>query len=274
MSPSERSFFASSGYVVLKALLSTRQVERVNRTVDARLHELAAEPERSSHRYGKYGTDIGQNSTLGWGRPLVDAVLHPRAVGACREILSQPHWQHCHPDCPPDRRATIRLDHDYLNVLDPPAAGAGATTGQHGRNLDGVGTSRLHGTQDNYHVTCLIELRDVEPGRGGFLCLAGSHSAGFAFPDRRIFPDWEVPPYSGANARSVALCAGDAIIFTVSSATSAPCNPLRQAGAHSSAPYPTARISLRSLIFVVCCLVRRRQRTAQCLGVDGLSGGL
>ena len=216
MSESERAFFAASGYVVVKGLLGAEQLRELNSTIDAQLAALPTEPERRSHRYGKYGTDIGANSTLEWGRPLVDAVLHPRAVGVCREILSGAEWLHAHPDCPEERRREIRLDHDYLNVLEPPGeGGATPTTGQHGKNFDGVGTSRLHGGPQNYHVTCLIELNDVSAQQGGFLCLPGSHRLGYAFPDREEFPDWEVPPYTGAHPRSVSVSAGDAIFFTV-----------------------------------------------------------
>ena len=38
----------------------------------------------------------------------MDAVLHPRAVGVCREILSGAEWLHAHPDCPEERRREKR----------------------------------------------------------------------------------------------------------------------------------------------------------------------
>jgi hypothetical protein len=116
-----------------------------------------------------------------------------------------------------------RLDHDYLNVnnaenhrslhLHGGGQGAGGDTTLVGPTDGGQCYYRYNnGTFYNGLIAVAYELNTVQPGDGGFACIAGSHKANFELP-----PDWknsatqdEIPEV----VDSVAVDAGDAIIFT------------------------------------------------------------
>jgi hypothetical protein len=98
-----------------------------------------------------------------WGAPFRYLIDNPAVMPIMREILGDPEFGHGLPQVPPEKRGCIRLDHD--NVHYKPPAAAGLTSADKGGSL--------HGHPDNWHVTCVYELKSVPAGQGGLGVIAG-----------------------------------------------------------------------------------------------------
>ena len=209
MNEQEKYLFDLRGYLVVKNALTSEQVDDLSERF---------ENDRDAREGGYRGSDRtrlrheddpawSSQSLLEYGGPYIDLIDLP-TIAPYLECLLGPHY---------------RLDHDYIKVdsaerdkkLYLHGGGQGA-----GRGRDIVGPH--DGGQCYYRynndrmfnglVAVAYELKTVQPGDGGFACVAGSHKANFGLPEEwRIHETQdEVPDY----VDRVAAEAGDAIIFT------------------------------------------------------------
>ena len=184
MTPEERFVFDLQGYVIIKQVLSAREV--------ASLNELADRWRPPLSMALKYDRVFCASA---WGRPYHALIDHPTVAGYLVELVG-PHF---------------RLDHDFCiytlkeGVGDILHGGEGSDERpDHWYNYrDGVMRNGL-----TVVIYCLSSARD---GDGGFCCVPGSHKSNFSanIPDDvRSYlrqPHYVVQP---------SVEAGDVIIFT------------------------------------------------------------
>ena len=174
----------------------------------------------------------GQRSASPWRQLLT----LPAVVPVLGELLSEPRWGHVPPRVPAARRAEWRLDHDYVDVKPGYTETADKSP---------AGDGNLHGGIHAHHVTCVFELRTVQPGDGGFACVAGSHSPAFRWPAGcgpgavagsrwRELEGGEFDERLGV--RVVSAAAGDCIVFS-------------EKLSHATAPWRGIGRSRRSVFF-------------------------
>jgi hypothetical protein len=172
----ERYRLDVQGYLVRRGVLSTGDVEALNAAIDV-LDLPAPGSDIASQRFTDH---------LGVARRFRDLVDHPAVLEIVREL------------CGPN----VRLDHAYGIVMSP---------GTSGLALHGGGTpfdpAQYYGVIDGRIHTGLVSaqwaLVDHPAGAGGFVCIPGSHKAGFTLP-------------AGADlelAVDVELGAGDVVVF-------------------------------------------------------------
>ena len=164
MTPHERYLFDLQGFIEVPDALDVAQLAELNRILDEKIDGAMA-PDATTHRFGF--------TMLDWGPAFRDLVDNPRIVPYLEQLVSP----------------RFRLDHDYADII---------------RKGDGpIGTS-LHGGaipfDPLYSYTCVNEeircgltvvaynLKDVNPGDGGFGCVPGSHKSNFRFPRRVAQP--------------------------------------------------------------------------------------
>lgn len=185
MNAQERYLFDLQGFLVVPDALTSAEVAELNATMDA---QIAAHvpPEATTHRF--FG------SLLDWGPVYRRLIDHPRILPYL-EALVDPNF---------------RLDHDYADIIR--------------RGKGPIGT-RLHGGAVPYHpaffyhchngeirnglTVVAYNLKDVNPGDGGFGCVPGSHKSHFPFPD-----EWRELDTLHPFMQAVTGAAGTAIIFT------------------------------------------------------------
>jgi hypothetical protein len=186
MDANERYLFDLQGYVTVRDALSASQLAELNRIFD---EHVAADValDANTHRFG---------ALLGWGKPLLDLIDNPTITDHVAAI------------CGPK----FRLDHEYADLIR--------------RGKGPIGT-RLHGGStpfdpSQYYVfrdgdihsgliVVAYNLRDVNPGDGGFAAVPGSHKANYQFPAEWIELD---VPGGRPFVNPVTGPAGTAIIFT------------------------------------------------------------
>ena len=185
MTPHERYLFDLQGFIEVPDALDAALLAELNRILDEKIDEAMA-PDATTHRFGF--------TMLDWGPAFRDLVDNPRIVPYLEQLVSP----------------RFRLDHDYADII---------------RKGDGpIGTS-LHGGaipfDPLYSYTCVNEeircgltvvaynLKDVNPGDGGFGCVPGSHKSNFRFPD-----EWRNLKADQPFIRAVTGKAGTAVIFT------------------------------------------------------------
>jgi ectoine hydroxylase-related dioxygenase (phytanoyl-CoA dioxygenase family) len=184
MTEQEQYRFDLQGYLVIPAALDAAQLAALNRILDERL-EAEVPPGATTHRFG---------NLLTWGQPFVDLIDNPRVVPYLAAVLGP----------------KFRLDHDYADVI---RAGKGPI----GTTLHGGATpyDPVHSYHyENGRMCCGLSviaynLKDVNPGDGGFAAVPGSHKANRPFP-----PEWrELDDLHPCVAR-VTGPAGTAVLFT------------------------------------------------------------
>jgi len=186
MDDHSRYLFDLQGYVTLSDALAADEVAELNRLLDER---IAADvpAEASTHRFG---------SLLDWGEPLIDLIDKRTVTPSLAAILGP----------------KFRLDHEYADLI---RRGKGPI----GTRLHGGATpfdpSQYYVVRDGEIHSGLVvvayNLRDVNPGDGGFAAVAGSHKANYPFPK-----DWNELDVPGGRpfVTPVTGPAGTAIIFT------------------------------------------------------------
>jgi hypothetical protein len=174
MTEKERYLFDVQGFLLVKGVLSSDQLDRLNRAMERRYYQ------------GKQVGDI-----LEWGNEdLYALAIEPRIDGYLEEMLGP----------------LFRLDHEYAIIHrkgDPPLRLHGGGTpydpGQYYLSRNGLLYSGL--TVVSYALT------DIKSEDGGFCCIPGSHKAGYVCPPE--FRDLSEGPIVHVSQE-----AGDAIIFT------------------------------------------------------------
>ena len=120
---------------------------------------------------------------------------------------------------------SFRLDHMYLDLIEPPTAGSETTAGPIGTTLHRIGFPDAYyvveeGRMYNGLLTVAYNLTDVDPALGGFACIAGSHRSALPgyFRERALWKTLSEDATSGVtvpdDVRRIGGPAGSAIIFT------------------------------------------------------------
>jgi phytanoyl-CoA dioxygenase PhyH len=182
----QRYLFDLQGWITIPGALDAGQLTELNAEFDRRV-AAAVTPDANSHRFG----DI-----LEWGPAWLNLIDNPRVVDVLEAILG----------------AGFRLDHDYADLIRRgkgpigTVLHGGATPFDPGQSY-GVHGGRIHSGL----VVVAYNLRDVNPGDGGFAGVAGSHKSSFPLPDDWKELDVEPPrPF----VTPVTGPAGTAVVFT------------------------------------------------------------
>jgi hypothetical protein len=186
MNDTDRYLFDLQGYVTVPEALSAAELDLLNGIFD---EHIAAEvaPAESTHRFG---------ALLDWGPAFLDLIDQATVTPILAAILGP----------------KFRLDHEYADLIR--------------RGKGPIGT-RLHGgatpfdpaqyylvREGQIHsglVVVAYNLRDVNPGDGGFAAVPGSHKANYQFPAEWVELD---VPGGRPFVNAVTGPAGTAIIFT------------------------------------------------------------
>jgi hypothetical protein len=186
MDDGQRYLFDLQGWITVPGALDAGELEVLNDELDRQV-AAAVPADANTWRFG----DI-----LDWGLAWLNLIDNPRVTGMLESILGP----------------GFRLDHDYADLI---RRGKGPI----GTVLHGGATpfdaGQSYGVYDGQIRSGLVvvayNLRDVQPGDGGFAGVAGSHKSNFALPE-----DWkelEVDP-PRPFVTPVTGPAGTAIIFT------------------------------------------------------------
>lgn len=185
MNDQERYLFDLQGYLAVPNALSQAEVTTLNAIMD---EQIAREvpPEATTFRF--FG------DLLAWGPAYQSLIDHPRVLPYLEALLG-PHF---------------RMDHDYADII---RAGKGPI----GTRLHGGAVPqhpafyyRCHnGEMRNGLLVVAYNLKDVNPGDGGFGCVPGSHKSNFPFPN-----EWRELETMQPFMQAVTGPAGTAIIFT------------------------------------------------------------
>jgi hypothetical protein len=185
MNDHERYLFDLQGYLVIPNALSAAEVTELNAIMDAKIAE-GVPADAPTHRF--YG------GLLDWGPAYRRLIDNPRVYTHLVELID-PH---------------VRLDHDYADII---RAGKGPIgTRLHGGAVPQHSAFfyRCHnGEMRNGLMVVAYNLKDVNPGDGGFGCVPGSHKSNFYFPD-----EWRELETLHPFVQAVTGPAGTAIIFT------------------------------------------------------------
>jgi ectoine hydroxylase-related dioxygenase (phytanoyl-CoA dioxygenase family) len=177
MSPTERYRFDVQGFLVRRGVLDRGEIEALNAAVDV-LGVPPPGPDLSSQRFSGH---------LPVARRFRDLIDHPAVLEVVRET------------CGPN----VRLDHTYGIVMSPGTSGLGLHGGA--TPFDPAQYYRVDGGRIHTGlVAAQWALVDHPAGGGGFMCVPGSHKAGFPLPS----------PFDPDLVAEVPLAAGDVVLFT------------------------------------------------------------
>ena len=231
MNDHDKYLFDLHGYLVVKNALSTNQVRDLSDRLEANRTNGRQLYGSDRTRLQEEGSAWSSSSLLEWGGGYIDLIDLP-SIAPYLETLLGAHY---------------RLDHDYIKIdnSDKPhklylhggGQGSGGPTDLVGPTDGGQCYYRYsNGRFFNGLIAVAFELDTVQPGDGGFACVAGSHKANFELP-----ADWKL----SATQQDIPACvhrvsakAGDAIIFT-------------EACAHGTVPWQGS--SERRTIFYKYC---------------------
>jgi ectoine hydroxylase-related dioxygenase (phytanoyl-CoA dioxygenase family) len=186
MTDHERYLFDLQGLIVVPNALSTAEVAELNALMDEHIAKECASDVRT-HRF------IG---LLGWGKAYRNLIDHPNIVPYLQEMLG----------------ANFRLDHDYADIIRAGKGPIGTTLHGGATPFNPVFYHHVHsGRMFNGLVAVAFNLKDVNPGDGGFAAVPGSHKSNFPFPTE--WKELEVDRMPSC-IQPVTGSAGTAIIFT------------------------------------------------------------
>ena len=186
MDEGQRYLFDLQGWVTIADALDRDQLAALNATFD---EQVAGEvpADASSWRFG---------DVIEWGPDWLNLIDNERTIPTLEAILG----------------AGYRLDHDYADLIRRGKGPIGTRLHGGARPFDAGQSYAVHDGQIRSGlVVVAYNLRDVNPGDGGFAGVPGSHKASFALPE-----DWKElevdPPRSFVTP--VTGPAGTAIVFT------------------------------------------------------------
>ena len=228
MDATMRDTFAQQGYVVVPDVLDHQQLAELNDVYDQHIVERGDMQARSntekqirfSVRGRKTRETMDRHGNAYVGRRFLskayrDLIDNETMFPILEEVLGDPAWGHAPAHMPEELRPQFRLDHDNIHYK----PGRKQTDGE-----DPGG--RLHGGPGNFHITCVYELKSVEPGEGGFGCVVGTHKPANEQKLLDIDGDWRsnwvdtewtstLPNWDNAvPVHRVEAKAGDCILFT------------------------------------------------------------
>jgi ectoine hydroxylase-related dioxygenase (phytanoyl-CoA dioxygenase family) len=184
MTDQERYLFDLQGFLVVPNALSEEELDELNSIMDEHIAN-ETEPNMRTHRFGKL---------LNWGKAYLNLIDNPRIVPYLEALLG----------------SNFRLDHDYADII---RAGKGPI----GTTLHGGATpfnptfyyKYDNGRMHNGLSVVAYNLKDVNPGNGGFGCVPGSHKSNLPFPN-----EWRELENPQPFVQAVTGPAGTAILFT------------------------------------------------------------
>lgn len=209
MNENEKYLFDLRGYIVIKDVLTTSQIEDLRTRLENQ-RQTNPNPILGSDR-----TILGSEDDPAWSaRSLIEM------GGTYIELIDLPAIKPYLTTLVGDH---YRLDHDYIKI---DGAMKNKTLYLHGGGQGAGGAKDLVGPTDggqcfyrynngNFYnglVAVAFELDDVKAGDGGFACIPGSHKSNLGLPE-----DWRVAKtqeHMPDIVDRVAASAGDAIIFT------------------------------------------------------------
>jgi hypothetical protein len=184
MNEQERYLFDLQGFLLVRDALTPEQVAALNELLDAQV-AAKAQDEMRTQRFG---------GLLSWGEATRDLITNPHIAPYLAEMLGE----------------NYRLDHDYADVIRAGLGPIGATLHGGGAPFD---PSQYYlfrdGRMYNGLTVVAYNLRDVNPGDGGFGCVPGSHKANYRLPG-----EWRDLENPAPFVQAVPGPAGSAVIFT------------------------------------------------------------
>ncbi|MDQ2730243.1 MAG: phytanoyl-CoA dioxygenase family protein [Armatimonadota bacterium] len=184
MTDSQRYLFDLQGFLVVEDALTAEQVVKLNGVLDERM-ALDMPEEKTTHRLGRM---------LRWPEPFRTLFSNPVIAPYLIELLGD----------------GFRLDHDYLDVIRRGKGPIGTTL--HGGSYPFDPSQYYHFRDGKFHnglTVVAYNLKDVNPGDGGFGCVPGSHKSNLPFPG-----EWRDLETLHPYVRAVTGRAGSAVIFT------------------------------------------------------------
>jgi ectoine hydroxylase-related dioxygenase (phytanoyl-CoA dioxygenase family) len=204
----EQYMFDLNGYLILRNVLSSQEVDEINAVMDRVLpdwhvkanaghiitgfDEESAKEENTDPKKNCVGYYSGR--LLDWGEPIRRLVGHDKIMSYMIKIIG----------------SALRLDHQYAILMRAKPASAG-----HPLHCAGTPYEPVH----SYHfrdgrffsalTTVSYALTDVPPGGGGFCVVPGSHKC--STPPPRHLLNINNPPECIVH---LPLQRGDAVIFT------------------------------------------------------------
>ena len=215
----QRYCFDTFGYVVLKNVLSSEFVQRLNAAFDANadrfLERTGALKNGATPAYQGGGRlDLG--NLFAWEKPHCDPfrelLAHPGLIPTLQEFCGKGY----------------RLDHLPVAFRQPPG---GEGFDLHGGTFDRSSGQYLHDLaydcragQMNCNLLAMsVQLTDTNAGDGGYVCIPGSHKANFPVPEKIETLQEHYAEY----LHQPVMKAGDVLFFT-------------EACAHGSVPLKAA----------------------------------
>ena len=209
MNQNEKYLFDLRGYIVVKEVLSKKQLDDLrSRLENLRMTDTNAILGSDRTRFrGENDPAWSAPSLLELGGVYLDLIDLPTTKSYLNTLLGD----HC------------RLDHDYVKI---DGAMKDKTLYLHGGGQGAGGSKDLVGPTDggqcyyrykngNFYnglVAIAFELDTVKEGEGGFACVPGSHKSNIGLP-----AEWRIAKTQAEMpgiVDQVAVSAGDAIIFT------------------------------------------------------------
>jgi len=182
----QRYLLDLQGWITIPGALDPDQLGEMNAEFDRQV--AAAVPgDANTWRFG---------SVIGWGPAWLNLIDNPRVFDVLEAILG----------------SGFRLDHDYADLIRRGKGPIGTVLHGGATPFDAGQSYGVHeGRIRSGLVVVAYNLRDVNPGDGGFAGVPGSHKANFPLPE-----DWkelEVDP-PRPFVTPVTGPAGTAIVFT------------------------------------------------------------
>jgi hypothetical protein len=208
MTEDEKYLFDLNGYLVVRSVLSNKEVDEINAVIDQVLpdwhiksksgHILTGFDEDSADEENKdrtkNPTGLYSGRLLDWGEPLRKLVGHDKILPYMIDLIGP----------------RLRLDHQYAIMMRAKPESAGHTLHSGGTPYEPVHSYQVRdGGCFSGVTTVSYALTDVLPGGGGFCCIPGSHKSSVRLP--RHFMDVAHPPECVVH---IPLKKGDAVIFT------------------------------------------------------------
>src|SRR3954454_20391735 len=157
MNAQEAYLFDLQGFLVIPNALSAEELGQLNELMDEHIAR-ETEPEMCTHRFGKL---------LSWDAACRNLIDNPRIVPYLEALLGP----------------QFRLDHDYADVIRAGKGPIGTTL--HGGSSPFDPSQYYHfsdGKLYNGLTVVAYNLKDVNPGDGGFAGVPGSHKSNLPFP--------------------------------------------------------------------------------------------
>lgn len=131
---------------------------------------------------------------LAWDYAYRELIDNPKVTGYLEELLG----------------SQFRLDHDYADIIRADKGPIGTTLHSGGTPFNPSMYYRFaDGRMHNRLTVIAYNLKDINPGDGGFGCVPGSHKSNYHFPD-----EWRQLEDCHSFVTHVVGSAGTAVIFT------------------------------------------------------------